>query len=127
MDKMVDCLSLELDMFRTLQCDGLRMEEFNHTKNFLMNYLDVHLSSPHDWVPQLARCELLGLPVTDILELTQRLQSQQLPEINEALRNNLAPESLKVTIVGPAKALLPLLTQQFPTATIKTVAYKSAF
>jgi zinc protease len=107
-----DAVELVLSLIDVLKKKGISLEEFAFAKESLVNGAGFSYNTPAKRVENLLLEKSLRLKEGFIRNMSQEIERLKLEDVNAALTDFLAPESLKVVIVATAKELKPRLMEK---------------
>lgn len=121
---LVDCLELELGLYRTFAGGQLRSEDIEFAQSYLLNQYPMKVASAADLMIPALRNEFLGLPPDELFRLPERIAALSCPVVLEALARHFSPAGvIAVAVVTVADVLQPL-QDRFPEATIRVVDFR---
>jgi zinc protease len=120
----VDCLALELDLYRELAEGRLEPGAVEFARSHLLNRYPLEVATAADLLLPAVRNELLGLAPEELFAVPERLEAVSEAQVQEALRHHLHPERVAVVMVATAASLVPALERRFPRARVDTVDYR---
>jgi zinc protease len=118
-------LAFTLNMVNELKEKGLTPEEFNFSKQSLINSAGFMFNTPQKRVENKVLERTLHLPDGFMKSYGSQLEKVTLAETNQALKHFLKPNHLSILVLGSAKDLLEDLSKQtgLSTRQIKVVPY----
>ncbi|MBN1959724.1 MAG: insulinase family protein [Deltaproteobacteria bacterium] len=123
----VDCLELELQLYRELANGQIENQEIEAARSYLLCRYPLEIATISDLVLPAIRDEILNLPPNEFLKLPKRLSVIEPEAVSKALQLYLHPDNLIVVLVATADAILPDLQKRFTNAEITIVNYLDGF
>ncbi len=99
-DNVAPALRVVADELDRLRADGVTAEELERSKENVKGRIVLSLESTAARMNRLGSAVLSGLPVLTIDEVVERIESVSLQEVDDLLRELLAPERLSAAAIG---------------------------
>ncbi len=99
-DNVGPALQVVADELARLREDGVTADELERSKENVKGRIVLSLESTASRMSRLGAAVLSGLPLLSVDEVVERIESVELEQINDLLRDLLAPERLSVAAVG---------------------------
>ncbi|HBQ21931.1 MAG: hypothetical protein A2Z91_01060 [Deltaproteobacteria bacterium GWA2_38_16] len=106
----VETLKLMLSLYEDYAAKGITQEEFNLSKNNLINEFPFKIDTARKKVSQLILMELMGLPSDYLDTYRKRLEKVTLEEVNQAIQKHADSKNLFIAILCTAKEFKNKLT-----------------
>jgi len=120
----VDCLALELDMYRALARGELADDEVEFARTYLMNRDPLERASAAQLLPVMVKNELLGRPPEELFRAPEALKALPGDAVGPIMRRHLDPDRVVAVLVASAADVAGPLTERFPEATVRVVDYR---
>jgi zinc protease len=118
------CLELELELMREWREDGIRAEELDFVKNYLVRSHAFDIDTPQKRVYQRLDIDLFDLPSDYHTHYIDHVQSVTLEAANGAIQNRISTDALVVSIVGTHAEIGEAVAKSVPGLTkVEVVAY----
>lgn len=121
----VDCLALELELYRELAQGRLANDVVERTRSYLLNRYPFEVATAADMLFPVVRNELLGFAPEEIFATPKRLQAITVEDVGRAAQEHLRADDLAVVMVATASTVVDALRQRFPTARVDVVDFKA--
>jgi zinc protease len=120
----VDCLELELSMYRHLARGELEPSAIEFARSYLLNRYPLEVATSAELLLPAVRNDLLGLPPDELFRVPQVLEGLTPPLVQAALARHLDPESVLVVMVATASLVVDELQTRFPSAHLRVVDFR---
>jgi zinc protease len=121
---VVDCLALELDMYRALARGELAAADVEFARSYLLNRDPLERASAAQLLPAMVKNELLGQPPGELFRSPERLQALTVGDVGAAVRRHLDPDRAVATLVATADDVIEPLRARLEDATVRVVDYR---
>jgi zinc protease len=121
---VVDCLALELDMYRALARGELVEADVEFARSYLLNRDPLERASAAQLLPAMVKNELLGQPPGELFRSPERLQALSPGDAGAVMRRHLDPERVVATLVATADDVIDPLRARLEDATLRVVDYR---
>ncbi|MBM4389462.1 MAG: insulinase family protein, partial [Deltaproteobacteria bacterium] len=109
MKDTIPAIELSLQMLGDVAENGLKEDEVEFSKSYLINRFPFKIDTPMNKLRELVSIDLLGQPQDYLDKYVENVKSAGAGQVNGALKKKLSPSNLAIVIVGVAKELEPQL------------------
>lgn len=124
LDDAVDCLALELDMYRALARGEVDAADLAFARSYLQNRDPLERASAAQLLPMVIKNELLGQPPGELLRSPELLQALPAGAVGSIMQRHLDPERVVAVLVATAAEVTGPLSARFADASIRVVDYR---
>jgi zinc protease len=124
LEDAVDCLCLKLDLYGGLARGDLAEADLSLARDYVLNRHVFDIATAYDIAGPAVSLERLGLPAARLWDLPQRLSALDLTSVGTLMARHLHPHDVVATLVAPAAAIVPQLSQALPQAQIRVVDFR---